>query len=59
MWLLLIVFLATPTKGESKYLLERYPTIEECETMKVYVAKEMALSYPGERDYRIVCEVRT
>lgn len=56
MWILLIVFLATPEKAESKYLLEKYMSQHECEEMRLFVTKEMAISYPGDRDYKIVCE---
>lgn len=61
MWyyLLYVVLVVTPhtsttVEGEA-YLLEKYDTADECDRERDRIGAEMAVSYPDEHDFMIVC----
>lgn len=59
MWVLLIILFVTPDRPfPSQYTLSSFSNEEDCLVMKDYVAKNMAEAYPGDKDYKIVCEVK-
>lgn len=59
MWLLLIIMLSTSERPmEQGYLLNRFDTQAECEERRAYIEQHMAEAYPGEDDYKIVCQVK-
>lgn len=57
MWLLILIFLATPERAEQRYLLIKQDTQAECERLKEWVINDMKWKYPGESQYKVVCEI--
>jgi hypothetical protein len=52
MWML---FLIMTGLVQSMTYLEKYPTLEQCETEKVRIKSEFDKSYPNDHDYRFEC----
>ena len=53
MWLLVLIMFS-PTWGE--FVLEVYPTEDDCVTAKKRVAEDMALAYPDDHTYEVDCK---
>lgn len=58
MWVLLLIFLASPGHPEQQYELISQQTQDDCERLRRFVLEDMAKWYPGEHDYRVVCEIK-
>jgi len=56
MWFLLIVLLGSVPGVDRVTVLNTFPTYEACQPERNRVGFEMAEAYPGENDFRIVCE---
>jgi hypothetical protein len=56
MWLLLIVLLIEVPGINQVTVLNTFATYDACQTERNRIGYEMAESYPGENDFRIVCE---
>ena len=55
MWVLLMISLSGV---HSAVFLEKYITLEECQSERIRIAQEMAISYPLDVDMQFVCRYR-
>lgn len=54
-WIVMIIFLGSLGTGARPTILQTYSTEEECTREQRRIAHGMAIAYPGDHTYRIVC----
>lgn len=55
MWLLVLLFIATPPGFSTEQVMQTFATQAECQQERDRIGYEMAESYPEEHTFNIVC----